>query len=213
MDPRELFGAAAASFVDLVTAMPSPAAAPALWTAPALGVWDVRALTGHTTRALVTVASYLDEPRHATTELRDAPAYYRATGTTVTDPEEVAARGVAAGAALGADPASAVAVARDRAVAALDATTLEAPVTVVGGLGLPLGEYLRTRVLELVVHSDDLARATAEAGHAVAHQPPEEAVVASTVLLAEVAGRRGEGTVLLRALSGRVPLPADFTAL
>lgn len=213
MDPRELFVAAAASFVDLVAALPSPAAAPALWTAPGLGVWDVRALTGHTARALVTVASYLEKPRPATAELRDAPAYYAATGSAVTDPDEVASRGVAAGAALGADPASAVATARDRAAAALDGISLEARVTVVGGLGLPIREYLRTRVLELVVHGDDLERAVAAAGHAVAMQPPEEAVLASSALLAEVAGRRGDGMALLRALTGRVPLPVDFTAL
>jgi hypothetical protein len=32
------------------------------WNRPALGEWDVRALVGHTSRALLTVEMYLDRP-------------------------------------------------------------------------------------------------------------------------------------------------------
>ena len=143
----------------------------------------------------------------------DAVGYLRATAGSVADPDDVAARGVAAGAALGSEPAAAVALARDRALAAVDTAGREARITVVGGLRLPVDEYLRTRVLELVVHGDDLVRAVAGAGHVVDVAVPVEAVRASSLLLAEAAVRRGDGPLLLRALSGRGTLTAGYSAL
>ena len=216
MVPRQLFATTAAWFVEVVDALPTPADDPALWTTPALGVWDVRALVGHTNRALLTVAAYLSAkapPPDESHDVGDAVGYLRATAGSVADPDDVAARGVAAGAALGPEPATAVALARDRALAAVDTAGREARITVVGGLRLPVDEYLRTRVLELVVHGDDLVRAVAGAGHVVDVAVPVEAVRASSLLLAEAAVRRGDGPLLLRALSGRGALPAGYSAL
>jgi len=215
MDPRQLFATTAAWFVEVVDALPTPADDPALWTTPALGAWDVRALVGHTNRALLTVAAYLsakDSPDDSH-DVQDAVGYLRATAGSVADPDDVAARGVAAGAALGSEPAAAVALARDRALAAVDTAGREARITVVGSLRLPVDEYLRTRVLELVVHGDDLVRAVAGAGHVVDVAVPAESVRASSLLLAEAAVRRGDGPLLLRALSGRGTLPAGYSAL
>jgi hypothetical protein len=219
MDPRQLFATTASWFVEVIGALPTPDDDPALWVAPALGVWDVRALVGHANRALLTVAAYLsaedglvDSPEVGD-DVVDAVGYLRATAGSVADPDDVAARGVAAGAALGSAPAAAVALARDGALAAVDSTGREARITVVGGLRLPVDEYLRTRVLELVAHGDDLVRAVAGAGRVVTVAVPEEAVRASCLLLTEVAVRRGDGPLLLRALSGRGALPAGYSVL
>jgi hypothetical protein len=50
------FEEAAQAFVDLVGRVRGD------WDRPGLGVWDLRALVGHTARALVTVTTYLDRP-------------------------------------------------------------------------------------------------------------------------------------------------------
>ncbi|PZE65385.1 maleylpyruvate isomerase N-terminal domain-containing protein [Curtobacterium sp. MCBD17_021] len=225
MDIRALFAPTASSFVDLVTALPSPAEDPALWASPALGVWDLRALVGHTNRALVTVATYatalhhdrtgLESRRTSTTvtDLSDAVDYLETATGTATDPDEVAARGVAAGAALGTDPEAAVTAARDEALAALAAVPTGARISVVGGLRLPVEEYLRTRIVELVVHGSDITRAAAAAGASVPFAPPQQAVVAAAVLLAEVGAHRGDGPLLLAALTGRGTLPAGYSVL
>ncbi|PZF62849.1 hypothetical protein DEJ33_15195 [Curtobacterium sp. MCPF17_047] len=224
MDTRALFAATAQSFVDLVTALPSPVADPALWSSPALGVWDLRALVGHTNRALVTVSTYaattIEQDADPTTStstsgtvLDDAAEYLQAATRTATDPDEVAARGVAAGAALGTDPEAAVTAARDQALAVLAAVPSGTRISVVGGLLLPVEEYLRTRIIELVVHGGDVARAATAAGAPVSASPPVEAVVAATLLLAEVGARRGDGPLLLAALTGRGSLPAAYSVL
>src|SRR5690625_3657174 len=46
------------------------------WTRPALATWDVRALVGHTGRALTTVVDYLAEPEPADDVVITAPEYY-----------------------------------------------------------------------------------------------------------------------------------------
>ncbi|PYY36735.1 hypothetical protein DEJ16_02720 [Curtobacterium sp. MCJR17_055] len=225
MDTRALFAATAQSFVDLVAALPSPAEDAALWSAPALGVWDLRALVGHTNRALVTVATYATafhhddtapESRRSTTtvtDLSDAVDYLRTATGTATDPDEVAARGVSAGSSLGTDPAAAVSAARDDGLAALAAVPSGARISVVGGLRLPVEEYLRTRMVELVVHGSDITRAAGAAGTTVPFAPPQPAVVGAAVLLAEVGAHRGDGPLLLAALTGRGPLPAGYSVL
>ncbi|PYY31851.1 maleylpyruvate isomerase N-terminal domain-containing protein [Curtobacterium sp. MCBD17_030] len=222
MDTRALFAATAQSFVDLVTALPSPAADPALWSSPALGVWDLRALVGHTNRALVTVSTYAattiehgadPTTSRAGTVLDDAAEYLQAATRTATDPDEVAARGVAAGAALGTDPEAAVTAARDQALAVLAAVPSGTRIPVVGSLLLPVEEYLRTRIVELVVHGGDIERAATAAGAPVSASPPVEAVVASTLLLAEAGARRGDGALLLAALTGRGSLLAGYSVL
>ena len=55
--PRITFLAAAGTVADLVDAIPDTG-----WDGPGLGVWDLRALVGHTSRSLVTVITYLGQP-------------------------------------------------------------------------------------------------------------------------------------------------------
>src|SRR4051794_32709163 len=135
VDSRAVFLDAAATVADLVGRIPADA-----WDGPGLGVWDLRALVGHTSRALVTVATYLAQ-RAPTIDVATSEAYYaavaRAAGTNAgsANDEAVAQRGIAAGAALGADPAAAFRARRDDAAGALDRTGDDEVVpTVAGGM-------------------------------------------------------------------------------
>ena len=52
------------------------------WEQPGLGEWDVRALTGHTSRSLLTVEAYLARPAPAP-EIASPAGYFRATRAAV----------------------------------------------------------------------------------------------------------------------------------
>ena len=74
------------------------------WDAPALGQWSVRSLVGHTSRALITVETYVDRPR-AIVEVGSARRYFEMIFAAGGDDDAVAQRGRDAGVALGSDPA------------------------------------------------------------------------------------------------------------
>ena len=177
------------------------------WDTIALGEWSLRSLVGHTTRAILTVESYLmlDDPGFA--GVQNAEGYYARVYRDLTDPAAVAARGVEAGIWLGDDPARTVSDALARARALIDSAPPERIVSI-GGLGIALSEYLRTRVFELVVHSIDIARATG-----LSHGQPPEAIAATLELAAGIAAARGDAEAVLLALTGRAPLPAGFTVV
>lgn len=175
------------------------------WDRPALGVWDVRALVGHTTRALLTVEQYLADPAPAAV-LHSPGAYLRATSAMAAGPG-VADRGRAAGADLGADPLAAATAVVDRVlplVAAQDGTAL---LTTVGG-GMRLSDYLPTRTFELVVHTCDLARALG-----LPADPPAEPAAQALAVVTEAAALGGSAGPLLLAATGRAPLPEGFSVL
>jgi hypothetical protein len=199
-DPRAAFLSAADSFVVQVARLPVDAL-----DGPGLGDWDLRALVGHTSRSLVTVETYLDRPAGAV-EVPSAAAYYlliaesgSARGGAVTE------RGRQAGAALGDDPAAYVAALAARVREKLDRHEPAYLLTTIAG-GMRLDEYLRTRTFELVVHGLDIAAAC---GVEPAFAP--EPVLDAADLAAEVAVRAGRGSDLLRAATGRAPLPAGFS--
>ncbi|HEX8582687.1 MAG TPA: maleylpyruvate isomerase N-terminal domain-containing protein, partial [Acidimicrobiales bacterium] len=144
MDARTAFLDAAATVADLVGRIPGDA-----WDGPGLGVWDLRALVGHTARSLITVSTYLAQ-RAAAVEVPTPEAYYVAVaGAGGADTAAVAQRGVAAGAALGDDPATAFRALRDDAAEALRHTGDDDVVPTVAG-GMRVGAYLPTRTFELV---------------------------------------------------------------
>jgi hypothetical protein len=91
------------------------------WEVPGLGEWDVRALVGHTSRALLTVEAYLSKPA-AEVVVDSAADYYRMSRSMASGPE-VAQRGRDAGQALGDDPAAAVAEIAARVVPLVDGCT------------------------------------------------------------------------------------------
>lgn len=70
---RAAYEDAAALFVDVVGRI-----APTQWDQPALGVWTVRDLVGHTSRALLTVESYLARPAAQREVLRPVDYFLRA---------------------------------------------------------------------------------------------------------------------------------------
>ena len=169
------------------------------WDRPGLGEWDVRALVGHTSRSFLTVETYLDRPA-AQVEVPSAADYFRTTRAVAAGPA-VTARGCDAGAALGSDPAAAVAEIAARVLRLLDARDgTELLTTIVGGMRLR--DYLPTRTFELAVHTADLATALDE--------PPDVPVTAAAQALrivtdlALVDGRAGP---LLLAATGRPALP------
>jgi uncharacterized protein (TIGR03083 family) len=200
--PRTTFLSAAAAVADLVDTIPSAA-----WDGPGLGVWDLRALVGHTSRALVTVVTYLGRPA-AAEEIATPEAYYalvaRAGGA---DPAAVAERGRAAGAALGADPASAFRALIVDATAALDRAGDDDLVTTVAG-GMRLLAYLPTRTFELAVHGADIAAATG-----LPVTIPSAVLAESAALAARTAVEVGQGPVVLAALTGRSALPPGFSVV
>jgi uncharacterized protein (TIGR03083 family) len=158
--PKSTFAAAASSFVELVRRV-----RPEDWERPALGEWDVRALAGHASRALSTVETYMARPP-AGPRLDGPVDYFRAALGPVDDPAKrrqreaaIAERGRETGAALGDDPATAIADLADRVSALVDASPDDAAVPTPSGT-LTLAGYLPTRTFELVVHSLDLATAT-----------------------------------------------------
>jgi uncharacterized protein (TIGR03083 family) len=204
-DVRMNYEQAVNGFIRLVTSVNG-----AHWSRPALGVWTVRDLVGHTSRALLTVESYLD-PTSTTDDpsLPDAVAYFRAAPAgTLADPQAVAKRGRQAGAALGDRPAAAVATIAERVLALVDGVDDDALVRTPINTMTLIG-YLPTRTFELVVHSLDLAAATN------VELPAELARVipACLVLAAQLAGERDDAAMVLLALTGRRPLPDGFSVV
>ncbi|HNQ06370.1 MAG TPA: NAD(P)-binding domain-containing protein [Tetrasphaera sp.] len=151
-DVRAWFRLASAGFQAVVRALPVSRLDDA-----GLGSWRLRDLLGHTTRAYLTIESYLAAPDSGGPRIASATDYFAA-ARTATDAPSVAARGVAAGVELGAHPCD-MALTIARRVEEL-VTTSSGDETVSTPFGrMRLADYLATRALELTVHSADLARA------------------------------------------------------
>ncbi len=165
------------------------------WAEPGLGEWDVRALVGHTSRALLTVEEYAARPAAAVEHL-SAGDYFRAARAVANGPD-VAERGRAAGAQLGDAPAPAVAAIADRVVGRLAALAPGQLVTTVVG-GMRLADYLPTRTFELTVHTADLARALG-----LPVDVPDTAAAQSLAITADLAVGSGRAGALLLAATGR----------
>jgi uncharacterized protein (TIGR03083 family) len=198
-DARRAFGDAARWFV-ATTALVGDR-----WSAPGLGEWDVRALVGHTSRSMLTVETYLARPAPSV-EVASAGAYFRATSAAAAAPA-VAARGRDAGAALGGDPAAAVAEIAGRVLPLVDSRDGTELVTTIAG-GMRLADYLPTRTFELAVHTADLATALG-----VPPEVPAAAAAQALRLVADLAVAGGRAGPVLLALTGRAGLPAGFSVL
>jgi len=176
------------------------------WGLRALGVWTVRDLVGHTSRALLTVESYLQEPQQAV-DVTSAADYLELALASVGDPQAVARRGREAGVTLGDDLVSSVRTLVDRVTALIADSGPEAvAVTPVGAMHLQ--HYLPTRTFELTVHTCDLATALD-----LPLSPPDLAAAHSLGLIAELALTSGQAPTLLLASTGRGPLPTGFSLL
>lgn len=78
----------------------------------------------------------------------------------------------------------------------------------IGGLGIRLHSYLPTRTFELAVHGLDIAAAAD-----VPYEPPAEVLEQSALLAARIALALGDGTTVLRALTGRMALPNGYSVV
>ena len=121
--------------------------------------------------------------------------------------EEVAERARESAELLGDDPAEAVLARVSGTLAVIDSLDDSAPVTTSIG-AVRLIDYLPTRVLEIVVHTLDVAQAAA-----VPVELSHDALTVTLALLGEIAVAHGDGAALAMALSGRRSLAGDFNVL
>ena len=198
---REAYADAAMFFVDAVRQIGSDG-----WSRPALGEWTVRDLVGHTHRALVTVETYLEIPTKAAEMMRPVDYYLRAAAS-LGDPAKVAARGRTAGEALGANPIVVLQATAQRVLARVTREADDALLATPVG-GIQLIDYLPSRVLELTVHTRDIAAALQ-----LDKNPPLSAASVTLHLMADLAVESGCATTLLGSLVGRHPLPPAFNVL
>ncbi|MFT4295960.1 MAG: maleylpyruvate isomerase family mycothiol-dependent enzyme [Micropruina sp.] len=192
MDTAETMLDAAEAFVALVSEIPHDA-----WDRPALGVWDVRSLVGHTARAITTARDYLNKPADAI-ELRSA-ADYLAAGYLVDRSlhDAVAERGVAAGHDLGDEPAEVIETMIGRLRVAIAGIRRDPVIMTLLG-AMRFSDYLETRTVELVVHTSDIALA-------VGREPrlPPAAVARTLHIICDAAMLNGRGLAAVRQLSAR----------
>ena len=199
---RQAYSDAATFFVETVQCLGAET-----WQQPGLGVWAVRDLVGHTSRALLTVETYLAEPATGRDVYQPADYFLQARAM-LADPAAVAARGREAGVALGSDPARVIRDIADRVLvrvaAAADDVLVRTPVG-----GMRLIDYLPTRVFELTVHTLDIA-----AAGALEVTIPSTASAVALQLLVDLGKHDNKAAaLLLLAATGRGPLPDGFSVL
>jgi hypothetical protein len=201
-DVRDLYLASGGIVVDTV----QDAAVAAAWPAQsALPGMTVGALVAHTARALSTVRGYLDgDAPPADGPVLDAAGYVVAV-LPDTDRDAPVNRSVlgraVSGAASGHGAVTAQAV---DDLASLRRTLPQLPadlrLSVLDGTPVTLDEYLATRIVELVVHLDDI-------DHSVPRLDPEplpdEACAVAVGVLAEVARRRTSTAAMVALLARR----------
>ena len=103
-DPVATFASAAGSFAALVRVIPADR-----WDGPGLGEWDLRSLVGHTSRSLITVSTYLQQPAERE-DITTPQEYYAKVNPAALGiaPAGIVERGRQAGSDLGDDPAETV---------------------------------------------------------------------------------------------------------
>ena len=195
------FESAARSFADLVRRIPDTA-----WDGPGLGDWDLRALVGHASRSLITVSTYLKTTaeREDVTSPEDYYAQIRGYASNL-GAADIVERGRQAGRDLGDDQAATIDALVSQVVGEL-ADAGDPLISVIGGLGIRLSNYLPTRTFELAVHGLDIARAVD-----ISFAPPPDVLEDATVLAARIAAVEGHGETMLLALTGRAGLPSTFS--
>lgn len=108
-----------------------------------------------------------------------------------------------------ADLCARLARARSELAETLPVRDLTQPITVLDGIVLPLEEYLRSRIVEMVIHLDDLCIS-------VGAEPPDDLDAAfdiAAAVLVHVAVRRTGPWATLRSLARRERHPAAIRAL
>ena len=198
MDPRSALLASAPVLVDLVDA------AADRWEADsALDRMTVGDLAAHAARAVSTAVTYLDADEPVGPVDVDAVGYFLAVdglGDPTSDTNAGIRRRAASEAAFGSD---AVAGELRSNIAKLErllrVVSAERTVAVFDGLVITLDDYLVTRLVEIIVHADDL---TASLGLPDA-EFPERATDLVVETLVGIARRRHGDLAVVRALTRR----------
>ena len=154
----------------------------------------VAALAGHLLRGMTTVEQYLDGPEPDEAGISAARYFH-----TVIRSADIRGRGAEAAAGGPAALASEARAALARLSPRLSEMGAGRRLRVAGGLVMTLDEYLRTRVVELVIHADDLA---ASLEVELAPPRPGTCAIAIDVLVGVARIRHGDMAVL-RALARR----------
>lgn len=169
----------------------------------ALDGYRVSGLVGHTARAILTPATYFQG------EAQDGPtigpAEYFVAALADRDPRQsdehaaVRERGSVAAADGPAPLAASVATAIAELEALLGALEADRTVAVFGGFAMTVDNYLITRIVEMVIHLDDIAVSVG----APIPEAPDDAIDLAVATCVEIAALRHGHTALLRAFARR----------
>lgn len=195
---KEAFQESVLQFAEVVEQIPEGA-----WEQPGLGSWSVRELVAHTVRIIDRTAAYAGVSGPVDT--KSAAAYYVRAMSTPGVNEAIAERARASVGLLGDDPARAARTIGERTLAVVAALDDDASAVTPFGT-LRVADYLPTRILEVVLHTLDIARAVG-----IAVVPARSALSVTLSLLAEMAAEHGDGEAVALALSGRQPLPDGYS--
>jgi hypothetical protein len=198
-DALAAFLDAASSAVDLLE---RPELAGRWWQDSVLPQFPVAALAGHLLRGMTTVGQYLDGPEPDEDGISAARYFLTVIRSADIDDaahQAIRARGAEAAAGGPAALASDAQAALGRLSPRLAGAGAGRRLRVAGGLVMTLDAYLRTRVVELVIHADDLA---ASLGVELVPPRPDTCAIAIDVLVGVARIRHGDMAVL-RALARR----------
>ena len=198
---RQAFRDAAQFFGEVVARIPD-----GQWDAPGLGVWSIRELVSHTNRTMLAIERYAAEPA-APVEVSSAAEYYRLALAPPDIHARIAEGGTRAAEALSGHPADLVKGTVQRVTALVESLPDTHPMQTQVGV-MRLDDYLRTRVLELTVHTLDVCRSAGLTAAA-----PPSALRQTLYLIVELAVDRGAGAELTMAATGRGPLPSQFSVV
>ncbi|GAA2683927.1 maleylpyruvate isomerase family mycothiol-dependent enzyme [Actinoplanes palleronii] len=191
MDYRRTFRSAAIAYAGLVANLP-----PERLDEPGLGDWTLRELLGHTAGSALRQVPEVLATRAPQVDVETTEGFFAYARE---------AEQVIAAEELGEQPAEQISTLIGRATAALSQVNDDDLVLTAAG-GMRVRDWIPTRTFELVVHGLDAAAATG-----LDLDLPVETVAESVRLAYRSALALGAGVPLLRALTGREPLPPGFT--
>ena len=176
----------------------------ARWSEPsALAEMTIGSLAAHTARGVSTVAQYIESPAEPVHPVETAVEYFHA-ALALSDYGEgldsEIQRGIRARSEEEADAgAAAVAAALSAALTGLAGALEEPPerLTVARGLSMPVDPYLETRIIEMVIHLDDLDHSL----KATVHACPDAATSLVAAKVFELSKMHHGSMPLIRALS------------
>jgi hypothetical protein len=187
----------------------------AAWSAPsALTAMSVGGLAAHLANQIISAARAMDMPPAEVERVTLIEHYGRATWLGASWDQETNTAIRAGGESAAEAGPAAVASAASEALAMLSVRLPDEPTDrpvrmPAGPWSLALDDFLITRMMEIAVHSDDLAASV----HIATPELPESVMVPVLDLLTRLSVRRHGQTPVLRALSRAERAPATISAL